>query len=271
MADSLLREQDYSEPFKSLSLAGKVLLVVGGARNTGERIARLGAARGAKIVIGDILDNEGEAVAQTIRDAGGEAYFKHCDVKNEPECAALVAFTVEKFGELNLAANNQGYFQFLTKTENYPSDEFDLHMKTNAYGTFYLLKYETAQMVKQGKGGAITNTSSEVGLLGQPDMTGYSTSKHAVLGMTKTAADEYGPQNIRVNAICPGPIASLKMDENWHKMGDGYLKAMHDRVPLNRVSDPIEQAEVVLFTLSDAASYISGAIWATDGGKNTAH
>lgn len=270
MTDIQFREQDYSVPFGSLSLTDKVLLVTGGARNTGERIARLGAARGAKVIIGDVLDSDGESVAQAIRDAGGQAYYKHCDVLDEAECEALVAYAIEQFGELNLAANNHGYFQFIAKTADYPSDAFDLHMKINAYGTFYLMKHELAQMTKQGTGGAITNTASTVALVGQPDMIGYSASKHAICGLTKTAAAEYGPQGIRVNAICPGPIFSLKMQENYQARGEAYIKAMYNRVPLERVSDPVEQAEVILFTLSDAASYVNGAILYTDGGKTNA-
>jgi len=257
----------YQAPYKPFEMTDRVLLVTGGARGVGEQIARMGTARGAKVVIGDILDDLGEAVAKSIRDAGGECYFKHFDACIEEECKALVEFAVEKFGALHLAANNHGHFKFVTPAASFPTDEYDKHMRINAYGTYYLMKYELAQMEKQGVGGAITNTGSLVGLVSQPNMIAYVASKHAVVGMTKVVAEEYGKQNIRCNCICPGSIMNSIMREKWETQGEAYRNMMTNGVPLERVSEPSEQSEAILWTLSDSASYLTGAIINVDGGK----
>jgi NAD(P)-dependent dehydrogenase (short-subunit alcohol dehydrogenase family) len=264
-------QYDYGHPYGPFQFDGKVLLVVGGARNAGALIARMGAARGAKVVIADVLDDRGEEVAKQIRKAGGEACFTHCDVTVEEQCQATVATAVGRFGGLDLAANNQGYFKFISHVADFPSDQYDAHMKVNAYGTFYLVKHEIAQMVKQGRGGAIVNTSSLVGLRSQPDMVGYVASKHAVNGVTKTAADEYADQGIRVNAICPGSILTEEMAATLAADADHWGPIFAHGIPMGRVSYPHEQAEVVLWLLSESSSYVNGAIIPVDGGKYTAH
>ena len=250
--------------YDAYNMDGKVLLVAGGARNLGAEIAKIGASRGAKVVISDILDEIGENTAKEICETfGTECFYKHCDISKKEEVKELVDFVVEKFGHLDCAANNAAFFQFATSIDEYDDELFDKHMQINAYGTYNLLKYETKQMVKQGNGGAICNVASTVGLVCTDKMTAYTASKHAVLGMTKNVARDLAEKNIRCNAVCPGSIWNDTVAKNW---SEKMAKLMIGNNAIKRISHPNEQAQAVIFTLSDSASFMTGVAFQVDGG-----
>lgn len=242
-------------------LTGKVAIVTGGGSGIGEAAAMAMARAGAAVVIGNRSAAEGERVVQAIRRGGGRAVFQPTDVSRPPDARALVERTVSEFGRLDIAHNNAG-----TEGEQVPLHEQDIEKATllfdvNIKGVFYCMKYEIEQMLKTG-GGAIVNTSSIFGLNGYPGWSLYTATKHAVTGMTKAAALDYAKQNIRVNAVAPGPIETALLVKGTG--GDPHSYAAF--VPMGRIGQPDEIAGAVVWLLSDEASYVTGHTLPVDGG-----
>lgn len=237
-------------------LDGKVAIITGGARSMGAAQAELFAAEGAKVVIADLLDEEGEALAESL---GEDAFYVHCDVGSEEDWAALVKETVATFGTVNILINNAGVFRRAPIPET-SLDLLDLHYRVNQLGVFLGMR-EVFPHMRDAGGGSIVNVSSISGMRALPGHAAYGTSKWAVRGMTKYAATEFGEHGIRVNSTHPGFIDTVMLEENLPEVNAG----IPDVTPLGRRGTVEELAEVTLFLASDAASYISGAELTVDG------
>jgi 3alpha(or 20beta)-hydroxysteroid dehydrogenase len=236
-------------------LDGKIAIISGAARGQGAAEARLFAAEGARVVLADVLDDEGEAVAAEIGDA---AVYTHLDVTDEPQWQAAVALAEDRFGPVTVLVNNAGIllFQPLHKTD---LADFDRVMRVNVEGVFLGMKSVTPSMTRAG-GGSIVNISSTAGLQGLPHLGAYVASKWAVRGLTKTAAIDLGHRNIRVNSVHPGGIDTPMV------AGTSGDAPFYKRLPVPRMGSADEAARAVLFLASDEASYIAGAELAVDGG-----
>jgi NAD(P)-dependent dehydrogenase (short-subunit alcohol dehydrogenase family) len=252
---------------------GKVALVTGAATGIGRAIALGFAEEGAKVVVNTRANvNAGEAVVREIQALGGEAVFVQGDISNEAHVIRLIEKTVETFGRLDCAANNAGVGPDgerlpLVEMKDYPTELYDTIVNINMRGTFFLLKYEIQQMVKQG-GGAIVNTSSIAAVATAWGFTGYHSSKAGVNKLTQMAAAEYATRNIRVNAVMPGPIGETLLTDNITK-DPAQLKAFTEQVAMKRLGKPQEVASVVLFLASEDASFVTGHAIPVDGGMST--
>src|SRR5512136_159698 len=233
---------------------GKVALVTGGASGIGRTTALAFAREGARLVIADISIEGGEETAKMIRDGGGEAIFIKTDVRIAGEVKNMADKTVETFGRLDCAFNNAGINEDAVTISRCAEDSWERMIDTNLTGVFLCMKYELPKMRKSG-GGAIVNSASVMGLVGDGSHPGYSSSKHGVVGLTRTAAIVYAQANIRINAVCPGPTRTAMIS----KLIDGHPdveKLLLANIPMNRMATPDEIAKAVLFLSSDDASYI---------------
>lgn len=237
-------------------LDGKVALITGAARGQGEAEARLFAAEGAKVVLADVLDAEGEAVAADIGDA---ARYVHLDVSTEDDWATAIA-AAEAFGPLNVLVNNAAILRFTTIADT-TLEEYLQVIMVNQVGTFLGMRAAIAPMTAAG-GGSIINISSIDGIGSKNSLVAYSSSKGAIRSMTKTAALELGQHGIRVNSVHPGGVFTPMNGDITKKM----LDAAHHQLALQRSAMPEEIATMVLFLASDEASYCTGAEFVVDGG-----
>lgn len=247
-----------------MMLEDKVALVTGGTSGIGRATAIAFGAAGAKVVFSGRRDAEGEKTAKLIRETGAECLYVHSDASNEEDIKALVQKTVETYGRLDCAFNNAGDEGFVKPLHEQSIEDFEQLMAINVRGLFLCMKYEIQQMLSQGSG-AIVNTSSTAGVIAFPRSSLYNASKHAVMGLTRSAALDYAKQGIRINAVNPGVIETEMIDRvisKWGTTADGFA-AM---VPMHRIGQPKEIAQAVVFLCSDAASYITGQPLLIDGG-----
>jgi len=243
-------------------LDGKVALITGGARGMGKSHARHFAAEGARVVIGDVLDDRGAAVAAGL---GPEACrYVHHDVTSEADWRAAVAATLEAFGRLDVLVNNAGIFRHAPIGEM-PPDEFRRVIDVNLVGCWLGVHHAVAPMTAAG-GGSIVNVSSIEGFVGAAGLSAYSASKFGIRGVTKSAAQELGPLGIRVNSVHPGGVMTSMAMAAAETMTDvdpaGFLKAL----PIARFAEPVEISRLVAFLASDESSYTTGAEFVADGG-----
>lgn len=244
---------------------GKVALVTGASSGIGRATARAFARKGYTTVIADVQEAMGEeAVGECERD-GSAARFIRCDVSDEASVASLIATIVNEFGRLDAAFNNAGIEGRQAMTADSGVENFDRVLSVNLRGVFLCLREEVRQMLKQPEGGAIVNCSSVAGLIGLPAIPAYVASKHGVIGLTRTAALEYATNNIRVNAVCPGAIAT-PMLERYMAGTPGGEDAMLATEPVGRIGKPEEIASAVLWLCSPGASFTTGQALAVDGG-----
>lgn len=244
-------------------LQGKTIFVTGASSGMGAATARALGRVGANVVLLARRESACHDVAQDVINAGGRALVLRGDVSVENDLAQAVRATVENFGRLDGAFNNAGLLGEGKPLHEMSTAEFDAVMRTNVMGVFWSMKYQIAAMLQSG-GGAIVNNASIVAQIGFPGMASYNASKHAVMGLTQTAALEYFKQGIRVNAVCPGPIETPM---SLHGFGSAdALHAMMAQTPAGRAGQPDEVVQPVLFLLSQAASYISGQGLTVDGG-----
>jgi NAD(P)-dependent dehydrogenase (short-subunit alcohol dehydrogenase family) len=240
---------------------GKVALVTGAASGIGRATALAFAAEGARVAI---LDRTAVALRETeaaLKQAGGEVLVIACDVSIPEQVEAAVAQVVEQFGRLDIAFNNAGVENKAQPLHEIELEEWDRILDINLRGTFVCMKHEIAQMVRQG-GGVVVNTSSGAGIRGVAGGASYAASKHAIIGMTRSAALDYAKQNIRVNAILPGNIETPMMD----RFTSGDLQKAIDLEPVGRLGKPEEIAEAVLWMSSDLGGFVTGSAVVVDGG-----
>ncbi len=246
-----------------MRLAGKVVLISGGARGMGAAEARLFAREGAQVVLGDILDAEGKAVEAEVNAQGGKAVFVHLDVTREAEWEQAVALAVSRFGTLNVLVNNAG-IGGASRVEDTTAEAWDRVLAVNAKGVFLGTKAAIPAM-RQAGGGSIVNISSQLGLVGMDDSSPqYTASKGAVRLLTKTTALQYAREGIRCNSVHPGPIVT-PMTERRRAEPDVYQR-MLSRIPLGRYGEPDEVAYAVLYLASDESSFVTGSELVIDGG-----
>ena len=234
---------------------GKVALISGGARNIGAASARMLVAEGAQVVIGDLLDEEGAALADELGDA---ARYVHLDVTSDDDWRSAVEDTVAEFGTLNVLFNNAGIFNG-GRLQRYETDLWQQMLDVNLTGAFLGMRAAADAMIAAG-GGSIINTSSIEGLRGTPWAHGYVASKWGLRGLTKSVALELAPQGIRVNSLHPGRISTPATDQ----MPDDMIP-----IPLGRPGLPDEVATFVVFLASDESSFATGSEFVMDGGTVT--
>lgn len=245
-------------------MENQVIFVTGGAIGMGEAVAVMAAERCAKIVVADINEEAAQKTVEKIKANGGEASAVKCDVSSAKDVESAINFVVEKYGRLDAAFNNAGIQPRPSKLADLSEEEYDRVMNINLKGTFLTMKYELLQMQKQGSG-AIVNNSSIGGLVAGAGRAAYHATKHGVLGLTKSAAVEYAPEGIRINAVCPGTIETPMVKEMF-ALGDLDESTSMDWVPIKRLGKASEVAETVLWLFSPASSYIIGQPISVDGG-----
>lgn len=244
-------------------LDGKVALISGGARGQGAAAAQRFAGEGAKVVIGDLLDDEAKAVAEELGESG---LAVHLDVASEEDWAAAVDACVTTYGHLDVLLNNAGILKF-AKLEEMTAEEYLSIVAVNQLGTFLGMRAVTPAMKRAG-GGSIINVSSVEGLRGLPRLVAYTATKFAVRGMTKAAAVELGRHNIRVNSMHPGFI-DTPMTRAAGLENVDVNKLFKAGIPLQRVGTPEDMANLALFLASDESSYCTGAEFVADGGATS--
>ena len=245
-------------------LAGKVALVTGGGSGIGQATALIFAREGAKVVVADITVDGGEETVRQIQAAGGDATFVKTDVSQAAEVEALVNKTVETYGQLDCAFNNAGIEGAAKPTTECTEEEFDRTIAVNVTGVWLCMKYEIQHMLSHG-GGSIVNTASAAGLIGIPSAPDYTASKHAVVGLTKTAALEYAKSGIRVNAVCPGAVQTPMIARSAQAI-PGFDEIAVAMEPVGRFGQSSEIGEAVVWLCSDAASFVTGIPMSVDGG-----
>jgi NAD(P)-dependent dehydrogenase (short-subunit alcohol dehydrogenase family) len=246
-------------------LRDRVVLVTGAASGIGNATAGMFSAMGARVVASDVDAERGGAAVAALRDAGHEAVFVAADVTDDDAVAALVTRATETYGRLDCAANCAGVGAGDAMTHQYPDDRWDQIVAINLRGTWLAMRREIETMLAQGEGGTIVNVSSTLGVRGSPFASPYSASKHGVLGLTRTAAIEYAPAGIRVNAVCPGAIDTPLMDETFARF-PGFRESLIGFVPIGRMGRPDEVANAIAWLSSDAASFVTGEALAVEGG-----
>ena len=245
----------------------KVAIVTGASAGIGKATAIAFAQGGAKVVVADINQQDGEAVVNEITQAGGTAMFVPCDVTNDQQVMSLVDATVEAYGKLDIAFNNAGIEIEQSKLADGEESVFDKIMDVNVKGVWRCMKYQIPAMLKNG-GGPIVNTASVAGLGAAPKMAIYSASKHAVIGLTKSAAVEYGKKGIRVNAVCPAVIDTemfRRAAESDPRKAE-YVAGMH---PVGRIGKVEEIAEAVMYLCSSNSGFTTGIALPVDGGHTS--
>jgi NAD(P)-dependent dehydrogenase (short-subunit alcohol dehydrogenase family) len=241
----------------------KVAIVTGGSSGIGRATALALAKERVKVTVAARRAKEGEETVQLIKDAGSEGIFVKTDVANEDDIRSLVAKSAKTYGRLDYAFNNAGIEEMMTPLADQTSEIFDQIMNVNVKGVWLSMKYEIPEMIRNG-GGAIVNMSSVAGVMGFPQMPIYIASKHAVLGLTKSAALEYAKSGIRINAVAPGGVET---DMAKRVGGDHqFLETLTSMHPIGRIANPEEIANTVVWLLSDKASFVLGHTLLVDGG-----
>lgn len=249
----------------SQSHSGQVALVTGAAAGIGRATALAFARQGIKVVVSDIDTAGGEGTVEQIRSAGGEARFIRCDVSRDAEVRALLEGVMKAYGRIDYAFNNAGIEIEKGKLADGSESEFDAIMGVNVKGVWLCMKYELPLMLAQG-GGAIVNTASVAALGAAPKMSIYAASKHAVLGLTRSAAVEYGKKKIRINAVCPAVI-DTEMYRRAAQADPRKAEFAANVHPIGRIGTVEEVAGAVLYLCSDAASFTTGIALPVDGGS----
>lgn len=253
-----------------MDFTGKVALITGGAGGIGRATALAFSKAGARLAVVDRDAAGGEATAGIIRQAGGEARFIAADVTKSAEVQGYVKAALDAYGAIDCFFNNAGIEGKWAHTADYDEDMFDAIIAVNVRGVFLGLRHVLPVMLRQNSG-SVVNTASVAGLVATPGMPAYVASKHAVIGLTKTAAGEVARRGVRVNAVCPGPVDTRMIHSLEAQLNPTDPASVNRRyqaaMPTGRYTTPEEIANVVLFLSSDLASNITGAQYVVDGGR----
>jgi 3alpha(or 20beta)-hydroxysteroid dehydrogenase len=242
-------------------LEDKVALVSGAARGLGASIARGLHGAGAQVVLADVRDEEGRALAQAL---GERAHYVHLDVSSEEQWAAAVAATRARWGSLRVLVNNAAIYR-IRPTLELGAEEYLEIVRINQLGVFLGMR-ACIPLMREAGGGSVINIASTAGLEGVPLALAYTATKHAVVGMTRAAALEFGALGIRVNAVCPGAMLTPLLAETYNVTLSRLAAAPFANAPLGRMADPGEVAPTVVFLASDDSSYTTGSAFVVDGG-----
>ncbi len=244
-----------------LRFDGKVAIVTGGGSGIGEACAKTLAEGGAKVVIADLDKANGQRVTTEIQQKGGAATFVRVDTSKAEEVEAMVETAVTTYGKLDIAINNAGIGGESNPTGSYSLESWHKVIDVNLHGVFYGMRYEIPKML-ENKGGVIINMASILGSVGFANAPAYVAAKHAVVGLTKSAAVEYSGQGLRVNSVGPGFIATPLLSDNLDADATTAIAQMH---PIGRLGEAQEVANLVVFLCSDAASFMTGGYYLVDG------
>jgi NAD(P)-dependent dehydrogenase (short-subunit alcohol dehydrogenase family) len=249
-----------------MEFSGKVVLITGSATGFGKELAELFAREGASLILSDINTEQGIAVADAIKKSGGHVFFIKCDVSKDHDVHRMIHKGIEVFGRLDICINNAGIAgnALRTKTHEFEEDMYDKIMDVNAKGVWLCMKHEIPFLLANN-GGVIVNLASKAGLGAVPGNVAYAASKHAVIGITKTAAIEYASKNIRVNAVCPS-FADTPMVHNSIMQDPEHGKRLVMMNPMKRLGTAKEICDVVMFLCSEKSSFMNGQAVAVDGG-----
>lgn len=243
-------------------LKNKVAIITGAGSGIGQAIAYQFGAEGARVVVSDIDDRGGNATYARLRDRGVEALYVHADTSKPGDNENLVAAAIKTFGGLDIAVNNAGIAGASAAVGEYPLESWDKVIAVNLSGVFYGMRFEIPAMLKRG-GGSIINITSILGQVGFRNAAAYVSAKHGLVGLTQTAALEYGAQKIRVNAVAPGFIKTPLLDKNLPPDALTMLASLH---AVGRLGESPEVAELVTWLASDKASFVTGSYVPIDGG-----
>jgi NAD(P)-dependent dehydrogenase (short-subunit alcohol dehydrogenase family) len=248
------------------AISGKRAIITGGVSGIGRATAELFVEEGAAVAIADINDADGVALVEEIQKNGGKAIYLHCDVTRAEDCQRAVQKTIDQLGGLDILFNNAGMIRRADVVETSEAD-WDKVMAVNVKSVFLMSKFAVPAMVAAG-GGAIINSGSGWGLKGGGKAVSYCASKAAVVNMTRAMAIDHGPENIRVNCVCPGDTDTPLLREEARQLSQNEADFMIEASsrPLGRYAEPVEVAQVVLFLASEAASYVTGTALVVDGG-----
>ena len=242
-------------------LDNKVAIITGAGSGIGKATAELFAREGAKVIVSDINEANGNVAAEEITKAGGEAFFIKADSSNPADNEALVKETIKKYGALDIAVNNAGIGGPIGQTGEYPIDGWQKVIDINLSGVFYGLRYQIPAMLE--KGGSIVNIASILGQAGTKLSPAYVAAKHGVVGLTKAAALEYADKKIRINSVGPGYINTPLVKNS---LNDDALNALVGLHPIGRLGESEEIAELILWLASSKSSFVTGAYYPADGG-----
>lgn len=265
-------------------------IVTGGSSGIGKATTERLAEEGANVVIADVDEERGRSVADTIKEAGGEAAFVRTDVSSSDDVARLVEDTRSTYGGLDIAVNNAGILTPMVAIDEIEEADWERIMAINLEGVWNCLRHEIPAM--QASGGAIVNVASVSGLVGMPTLSGYAATKHGVVGLTRSAALEYAPEDIRINAVAPGPTETSISPQGEDNRGEWVMDLLPDdatqgkgvsgrilnwlsggtidlmaRTPMERIAQPEEIASAIVFLASSEASYVTGQVLPVDGGQ----
>lgn len=251
------------------TLQGKSIIVTGAAGAIGGATARVLAREGARLLLVDLQAGGLAACERELKAAGAEVAVRQADVSQGAQVKAFIDEAVARYGRIDGLFNNAGIEGHIANTWEYDEEEFDRVTRVNVNGVFLGMRHALPLMIAQGSG-AIVNTASIGSERGLAGACTYNASKHAVVGLTRTAAAEAGPKGIRVNCVMPGVIDTPLLESVLAPMFGGDIalgkKTLGRIAPLERIGQPVEIGEVVAFLLSDAASFVTGAAWSIDGG-----
>jgi NAD(P)-dependent dehydrogenase (short-subunit alcohol dehydrogenase family) len=245
----------------------KSVLITGGTSGLGAATARAFALEGAEVCFCGLIDDDGKRIEDLIRTNGGDATYFSCDVRSEKAIETFTTKAISRMGKIDIAFNNAGISHNAARFADLDTQITEDVWKTNVMGVWYAMRHEIKQMLKQ-KHGAIINTASILSKSGAEWMTAYGMTKHAIIGLTKSAAMDYAHKNIRINAVSPGPMLTPMFERALEDIG-GDMEKFAGGFPKNGPADPSDVAKTVLYLASDEASYTNGANVIVDGGAST--
>jgi NAD(P)-dependent dehydrogenase (short-subunit alcohol dehydrogenase family) len=246
-------------------LAGKVIVITGASSGIGAEAARVFAGEGAKVVLGARSEGRLVELCEAISAQGADSCYVVCDVTSASDVERLVGAALDHHGRLDGAFNNAGVSQGGAAMADVREENFDRMVAVNLKGVWLAMRAEIRAMLARASPGAIVNTSSVGGVRGAPGLSGYAATKHAIVGLTRGAAHDYGARGLRINAIAPG-TTDTPMIAAWKRRDPGVQKRLNAATPLGRGAQPAEVAEAASWLLSDRASYVNGAVLTVDGG-----